>query len=305
MPKKKLDLNVLEYTNYRKLLEDYFNLKNDEMRNRFSYRSFSKKAGFGSPNYIRMIIQNKKNISEDGIHKLCEAMEFNAKERDFFENLVYFNQAKTADKKDYYFKRICSFREFVVAHTLEKDQYQYFSKWYNVAIRELVALPSFKMNLFWISKQLKPHLSISETREALELLERLKLIEKNSDGKWQACSPHIKTENEIASAYAMTFHDEMIGRAHESLNHKPKTREISSVTMSISEKQFQEIKKRIAQFRDEIQNYISETQDKPDRVCQLNYQLFHLTSPSADSSKNEEDNKGPKDDETTDKTENL
>lgn len=277
MRKKKTELNILGYTNYRELLKDYFEERNAKMRGRFSYRMFAKRAGFGSPNYIPQIIQGRKNLSHDGIHRLCEAMELTVRQREFFEALVFFNQAKTPDKRDFYLKKIFSFREFAAAHLIDQAQYEYFSKWYIVAVRELVSLPNFKMNLFWIAKKLNPSITEAQAKEAIEVLQQLEYIKQDEHGKWIVAHPHLKTTNEVRSSFAFNFHQGMITQAAQSLKQPARTREISSVTMSISSKQFNEIKGMIAKFRDDIQKYLDENPDAPSRVCQLNYQLFHLT----------------------------
>lgn len=274
---KKTELNILSYTNYRNLLEDYFTEKNSERRGRFSYRAFARRAGFKSPNYIRQIIIGNKNLSHDGIHRLADAMELTQRQREFFENLVYLNQSSGSEQINYYMQKVFAYREFAAAHKIEKDQYEYFSKWYYVAIRELVALPDFKMNLFWIAKKLQPTITVAQAKEAVVLLQRLKMIKQDIEGKWVATEPHLKTEDEVFSSFATNFHQEMIEQAKKSLEAPGKTREVSSVTMSINQEQFLEIKNRIARFRDEIQKYLSESGRTPNRVCQLNYQFFHLS----------------------------
>jgi len=55
---KKIDLNT--YKDYRLFLEDYYKARQSENNGKFSYRQFSKEAGFGSPNYLPMIISGKK-----------------------------------------------------------------------------------------------------------------------------------------------------------------------------------------------------------------------------------------------------
>lgn len=266
-----------EYSDYRKLLVDFYEWKKAGLKGRFSYRAFAKQAGFGSPNYINLVVQGKKNLSHDGISRLADAMKLNIREREFFENLVYFNQETVAEKKDFYFKKMGSFREFTAAHQIAQDQHEYLSHWYYVAIRELVALPHFTMNYEFIAKKLKPAITPHQAKEATGLLQRLKLIEKRGK-RWIAANPHLKTDRELASNAAIQYHFQMMERARESLDHPAGTREINAITMSVSKNQFEEIKTRIAHFQDEVQKYLAESSDQPDRVCQLNYQWFHLSS---------------------------
>ena len=83
----------------------------------------------------------------------------------------------------------------------------------------------------------------------------------------------------MGSMDLVMFHREMIRLGSESLRDPSHEREISSVTMSVSEEIFKRIKEKIGQFEKEIQQLISNngTEEKIDRVCQLNFQLFRLS----------------------------
>src|SRR3990167_2443336 len=193
----KYGLNLFGYDNYRRLLEDFYEAKNQSMQGRYSYRAFAKEAGFASPNYIRLIIEAKRNLSLQGIDKLAEVLKLSKRGRDFFDPLVHFNQAATACKRDYYFKKICAFREFSVGHPLLQAQYDYLSKWYYAAVRELVSLPTFRMNPAWVCRALAPRITEKEAKEALTRLKELKLIEKNKEtSKWHLSAAHLHTDKD-------------------------------------------------------------------------------------------------------------
>lgn len=278
MGKINLPLPVIAYINYRELLRDYASAKNKFMKGRFSYRAFAIKVGFKSPNYIKLIVEGKRNLSPDGIYKLSQAMNLSAKEADFFISLVNFNQAKDPEERNFYFKKICSFKEFAKAHRLAKEQFEYFSKWYNVAVRELVNLPSFKMDPLWIAQKLAVTVPHQEIAQALSLLKKLGLIAERPDGRWCLTNPHLETESEVSSTFLMSFHREMILMAVAALKQEAEKRNISAMSMAVGDAEFHEIKKRLKKFLKEIQNYLaSRKKGKIDRVVQLNCQLFHLT----------------------------
>ena len=270
---------IFSFSNYREYLEAVYHWKGKQQKGRFSYRAFASLIGFASPNYMQLIIKGKKNLSSDAVHKIAKALKLNRKEYDFLEALVDFNQAKTSETKERYLEKMLSFKDFLTAQKITKDQYAYFSKWYFVAIRELIGLEGFKPDPVWVGKQLRPQISSSQAEDALKLLKRLGMIQKNDDGKWVVSEAHLTTEREVVSTYVKQFHKQMIKRAFDSIEQSGKTREVSSLTMSINKAQFKEVRKRIADFEEEIQNFLSEKDEPADRVCQLNYQFFHLTEP--------------------------
>ncbi len=79
---------IYTYIDYRKFLKDFYHFKKSGIR-RFSYRSFSEKAGFSSPNFIKLVIDGRKNLGKESIPKLCKAMEPNKKQTEYFSYLVF------------------------------------------------------------------------------------------------------------------------------------------------------------------------------------------------------------------------
>lgn len=269
--------NYLEFLDFRKLIDDFVVWKNSTSKGRFSYRNFAQKCGFKSPNYIRLIVQGKRNLSSKAALAIVKAMKLSNRETDFFINLVGFNQAIDAETKSLYFEKIASYKEFAICHQITKDQFEYFSKWYNVAIREMMSLNDFKLDYDWISLRLTPTVPPREIKKAIELLLRLKLIKRSASGKWQLCDHHVETDVTVTSAFLMNFHREMILLSQQSLKQPQNERNISAMTMAIGEEEFEEISHRLRAFQKEIQNYLAKRKTRPDRVYQLNHQFFYLT----------------------------
>lgn len=266
----------LEILDYRKIIEEFINWKKQTNRIRFTYSQFAKLCGFKSHNYVKLIIEGKRNITTEVAIKIAKAMDFNKRETEFFSSLTSFNQAKDPETKAHFFSEICRFKEFAHAHAITKDQFEYFSKWYNVAIRELVNLNGFKMDFEWISNQLNPKVPPNEVEIAIKLLKRLNLIGQTSSGKWKITTSHIRIGEGIASQFIMNFHKEMLILSQQSLKQERKDRKIMALTMTIGDKEFEEITKRIELFQKDIQNYLAQRKTKTNRVCQLNCQFFHI-----------------------------
>lgn len=267
-----------EYLDFRRLLDDYIQYLKDNRHAKFSYRAFSSKAGFKSSNYINLIIDNKRGLSMEASYGLARAMGMNQRETDFFINLVAFNMAKTGDEKNFYFKKLRTYKEFKKKYKLELTQFEFFSHWYTVIIKEMINLTGFKPDPEWIASKLLIPISADSARHALELLVKLGLV-KQDQQRWVVAHPHIETDHEVASAYLANFHREMILIAKECLKQPAKHRSLAALSMTISEEEFNVIKNKAEQFIDEVQNYLASCQDiKTDRVCQLNLQFFHLVT---------------------------
>ena len=85
---------LFEYLNYRDYLRDYYEEKK-RLSSFYSYRLFSQKAGFSAPNVLKLVTEGKRNLSKESVFKFVKALGFNKKEAEYFENLVFFNQAKS------------------------------------------------------------------------------------------------------------------------------------------------------------------------------------------------------------------
>ncbi len=269
-------INIYRYTDYRTLLKDFCeNQRNENAK--FSQRYCSQKLGSKSPSFYKDLIQGKKNLSQNNIFCAIKLMRLNSEQEMFFENLVLFNQAKTIENRDRYFRRVVSCKK-VSMETLNKDSYEFFSKWYHSAIRELLYYYPFSGNYRNLAKQLIPAITEVEAKESIKLLEKMGYIENGPDNIYTLNSSTLTTGSEIQHALEIAkFQTEMINLSKSALNLFPlKRRDISSLTLSLSQNAFTKIKTSIQAFRKDILTIASEDSNE-DAVYQCNFQFFPIT----------------------------
>lgn len=268
---------VFKYLDYRKFLMDIITEKKSANKN-FSYRVFSRLCGFKSTNFIMLVVQGKRNLSDDGIVKIYTGLKLKKREREYFRNLVHFNQAKTDSEKKYYFSQIRMSYERSDSLRLKEWQYEYYSKWFIPVIHEMVLLEGFSEDVDWIAEKLNWKVHIRDIKRALKVLIELKLIRRDKDGRLAQAHPHISSGDDIASLNINKFQTEMITKAADSINELSEDeREIGSVTFAISDESLEEAKEMIRDFRSKLASFLSEDK-KQNKVCQFNVQLFSLTS---------------------------
>jgi len=276
----KKEIVVFEYDNYRAYLRDLYAFYK-KTKPHFSYRYFSQKAGFRSPNFLKLVIEGKRNLSPESIERFTSALKLNKKETEFFRILVHLNQARTIGEKKLYAEKLMQFRSFRYIHPLRQDQYRYYAAWYNVPIRELTILPEFSEDPGWIARSLLPPISPQQAQKALDLLLQLGLLERDESGRLVQADAFISTGNEVTSTSVANYHRAMIHKGSEALDRFPgPDRDISSVTMALSERSFQEIKSLIQRFRKELLA-IADQDRHPEGVYQINFQLFPLARRAA------------------------
>ena len=270
--------DIYQYKNYREHLKDFYNEKKKNNQN-YSYALFSRKSGLNSPNYLKRVIDGTRNITHKNLRNFIAGLGLKKKEAKFFENLVMFNQSDKKEDQDYFFGELKkNSQRNNTAFQIDADYYEYLSHWYYVAIHEMVNLKDFKEDLGWICKRLKNKVTKLQIKRALNLLLKLGLLKRNSNGKFTQTHPQIKYLKEIKSLAIQKFHQQMIDLAKDSISHDSLSqREPSSLTVCVKNGDYEDIKKRIEEFRTELNSEYSCQPGMGEDVFQINFQLFSLT----------------------------
>lgn len=271
-----MEVDIYTFTNYREYLKAWYESQRAGGKP-FSFRIFSKKAGFASPSYLKMVMEGQRNIIGDSIVKFARALKLSKKQMNYFTAMVSFNQATAEKDRDYHFKNLMSLRPLVRPRGIRKEEYEYFAKKYFVVAREMVDLPDFQEDPKWIASRFSPPIKPLEAKHAVEVLLRLGLL-KRKDGKLVQTDKSLTTPDVVKSIEAYLFHRTMLGEAKEAMvRFPPHRREIGSVTMPLSFAILPRIKKRIIEFQEEIIDIINEEGLTYDEIYQLNIQLFPVT----------------------------
>jgi len=264
---------IYHYVDYRLFLKDILNFKRSQTSQTIG--EISKSAGFKSAGYLNLLIQGKRNLGLQAASKLASALRLRRQEHTFFAALVAFTQARDFESKLKAFRSLKSFRHFREAQEDLAHQYRYFSRWYFAAI--LAAL----QNEDWAQKTINQQaadlkIQVSELERAIKSLETLGLVERKRD-QWRPTQASYRSANELQSLFVANFHNEMIERAIEAHNTLPSSeRKMGSLTMALSSEQFEEASKRLYQFLDDLHAILDQPEATPEKVYQLNFQLFPL-----------------------------
>lgn len=267
---------IFEYFDYRAFLRDYY-AENKSQNRYFSYRFFARKAGIKSPVFFKEIAEGKKKLSSGMIEKFSSALHFNEKEATYFKYLVLFDQAKSGKEKQEHYVVLRSMENLKSEKALNADQYNYFSTWHNVVIRELATLFDFKDNFKLLAAMVLPPIKTREATASVELLLKLGLIKKQPDGTYVQIDTAITVESGVASLAIRQFNKAMAMHAAAAIENLIKTeRTISGITVGISMGMYDIINAEIAAFKDRIVTLVSRDENC-ERVYQLNMQFFPMS----------------------------
>ncbi len=268
-------MNIFKYDDYRKIILDLIKLRQKEKKT-FSYRWFSQKAGFTSPNILNLVVKGKRHLSLESAEKVIEVFHLKKNEGDFFKTLLQFQKSKNLSEKEFFARELIKFKKYQEQYPISKTQLNYYSDWFNIPIREVFTLKNSPKSTQQISELLIPTVNQVDVEKSLLNLEKLGLIEKQKS-QYILNEESISTGNKFASFGVVTYHKKMMQIAAEALDRfTAQEREISSVTIALSEEKFTVLKKMIEDFRDQLMNLSKEDSEK-ERIYQMNFQLFPLS----------------------------
>lgn len=268
--------SVYEYVDYRHFLRDHYAASKAE-KPQYSFRYFARRAGLSSSNFLKLVMDGKRNLGTTTIPKFTKALKLDSDEAAFFADLVALDQAETVTERNRAFERVAANRRFRQARRLEGPLFKYLSRWYYPAVRELAGRPDFVDDPRWVAQQLLPKITVAQARSALRTLTELGLLVEDASGRLVRGEPSLTTGHEVRSILVPAYHRQMIERAASSLEtFAREERDVSALTVCIRGSTVAELKERIHRFREEMLD-VCDREEEPERVYQLCIQLFPLS----------------------------
>ncbi len=273
---------IYEYTDCVAFLRDFYKAKR-RTNPKFSYAVFARRAGIRSRSYLHNILKGAKGITRSNAVSLGHAMGLSKKQIDYFDAMVGFKQAESAEEKAYFYDKINDVRHALLAKNpvrLREDQMEFYSKPYHTAVRLLIQMFGVKDEpkyYAWLASNVRPRITRSQVRASVRLLERLGFIEKLKDRRWHASQSMLITPAEIKSLALAKCHMEYAKLAIEAIRNRIKAElDISGLSLGISENTYHEFRERIAEFRRALL-LEAERRNDADRVYRLNFHFYPLS----------------------------
>ncbi len=277
-----------EYMDYRLFLADFYQAKKQLTKSAirsYSYAIFSAAADIKSPNYLKMIIENKRNLSLDMVAKFAKACAFNKAQSDEFRLLVVFNQAEDPADRNYALKQLSEYRvEQKLKHgELDRKVFEKVPNWIGWIIYAMVDQQGVVFEVAQLKELLRGKASDIEINEALENLISSGELVCDAETKKITKGKPTEAPQEIPAALVRKLQMQLMYLGLESLyQDAPSEREFGALTLSLTEKEFEDIKFKLRQLRKSLHkdNSIARMSTKGERVYQLNLQLFPVSNAS-------------------------
>lgn len=245
--------NLFDYFDYREFLQDYYQF-HKKRNSAYSYRLFARKAKLGSPNYLKLVVDGKRRITDRTLYQFARGLGLNRDEEKYFRELVMYQEVSDPDSKELHLRSLLKYQEKQRTPTpLRADRIKFLLDWHHAVIRELVLNADFREDPVWIARRLGNKISEAQARESLDLLIRLKFLERNADGKLEQKEPLLTSSDEVPSHVIRSLHRTYLRKAINSIFSVPmEKRELSGLVLSIPGNRLKEIKEELKEFRKKL-----------------------------------------------------
>ncbi len=270
-------VSVFDYTDFRQFLNHFYHRKKEDTGH-FSYRYFSSKAGFSSHNVLKLVINGDRNIAVKSIPKFIKALGLTQVEGEHFRLMVLANQS-VGEKEQIHFNALIRHKEGAMSRVLSDMEHRFYKDWYHPVMREVISLPQFRDNPDpgTVGMFFHPAITAVQVDDSLKLLQALNMIQLDENGCWEQCERGIRTTAEVSSKVIRAYNRKMVSLAEQSVERfDPYEREVSGMTLALSESMIQKMKKKIQEFKEEILADVLSDENDPESVYQLNFQLFPM-----------------------------
>lgn len=276
---------IFGFLDYRRYLAAVYDARKSSRG--FSFRAFSKLAGFSSPNFLKLVIDGERNLSSQAATQVAHGLNLHGHALEYFKVLVAMNQTPHDTERVALLARLQALMPHGRRREIGAEGVQYLSSWLYPVIRDLIAADDFREDPYWISRRLRGRVGAEEARNAINFLLQHGYVRRNGAGRLEAADDVVLSTDEVRSLAVRSYHRSMLGEAIEALSTvKVEEREYGALTVGIPRSALPELKGRIKAFRKELHTWIMSqgvlaTPVGESEIIQINIQMFPHTERSA------------------------
>lgn len=245
--------NLFDYFDYREYLHDFY-VFHKKRNPAYSYRLFARKAKLGSPNYLKLVVDGKRRITDRTLFQFARGLGLSRDEEKYFRELVMYQEVSDPDSKELHLRSLLKYQEKQrTPAQLKSDRIKFILDWHHAVIRELIQSKDFKEDAAWIAKRLASKVTEAQARESLDLLIRLQMVKRNEDGRLEPQEPLLASSDEVPSHVLRSLHRTYLRKAINSIFSVPlDKRELSGLVLCLPQGRLKEIKEEIKEFRKKL-----------------------------------------------------
>lgn len=275
-----------QFVDYRKYLAAFYSFKVQETEGRlrpYSYSDFSAAADIKSPNYLKLIIEGKRNLSKDMCRRFSRALKHSRAQAKEFNLLVDYCQEKDPLQRTRNLKDLSEYRakRSLQSGKIDQQTWDQVSNWLVWVLYAMADQKNVDFRPSQLQKLLRGQVNEAQIQQALSKLVAAKDLEIDQEtGEAHRTGPSMSGLENVPAELVRKIQSELIYLGLESLHkNSAQEREVSGFTLAMTEKEFEWVRFELRKLRKQIQKEISmnREQEPGERVYQVNIQLFPVT----------------------------
>jgi uncharacterized protein (TIGR02147 family) len=271
-----------DYADFRVYLKDFYQFKRSSERS-YSYTVFSARADIKSPNYLKLVIEAKRNLSEDMALRFAKAIGLDKEQTQEFLIMVRYGQATKNEERNLFLRELAELRvkKKIQNGEIKQEVWENIPSWITWVIYEMADLKGVNLESDNLHQFLRSNVKPAEVKVALQKLLLNGELEKDVEtGEIRKTRDVTKQRDDIPVQLVKKLQSELIQLGMDSLYHDdPTEREFGALTVSLTQEEFEKLKFELRHLRKRVHKdvAVSRKETKGDRVYQLNLQLFPIT----------------------------
>lgn len=264
-------VSVFQYLDYREFLNAAFDERKAE-NSWYSFKVMGDAVGLDQSQVYR-ILKGELHISKAALPRFIVYFGFVGPAAQYFTTLVAFSRARKEADARKLFTELLEMRGSRCS-TLEVEQYKLYSEWHHSVVRAMLAVLPISDNYDLLGNSLTPPITAAQAKKSVELLNRLKLVQRDRDGIWRLTDKNISTGSAYQSLVIRQYQAHSFRLAEESLDrHAKEIRDVNVINMAVDEQAFHDCLSILKHARHQIRERIEKV-DQPDRILRLASALF-------------------------------
>ncbi|MBR2060275.1 TIGR02147 family protein [Fibrobacter sp. UWCM] len=262
---------IYDYTDYRDAIRDFY-LEKKKSNSKYSYSVLGLAIGLNA-SHVFCVVEKKRNLPVRCVPAIKKLLGLTGRAAQYFDLLLAATRTKSEKTREEILAKASLLRD-VKKHYLQEKEQKYLSDWWTPVIRALIEVNQGRINAQEIAETLEPNIGVESVQESIDLLNELGFIQPLGNGLVKLADAHINISGEERAQAIRKFQANVMQIGARSLNAiPPADRDISTLTMAVDQKGFEDIKNMIQEFRKEVQVRVDKC-GKPTRVLQMNLALF-------------------------------
>ncbi|MGZ3651053.1 MAG: TIGR02147 family protein [Bdellovibrionota bacterium] len=240
----------------------------------FSLRAMAKSLEI-APSFLSGVLKGQKNLSLKTSMDVARRLRLPSEETEYFCLLAQKDAAKDPNVKESLLARLQRHNPAQEVNDLSVDHFRSISDWQHFAILSATEIEGFDPSARNLAAALE--LPQAEIEVSLDRLERLGMLERDSDGRYRKTKSNPRVVSKAPSQALRNFHRQTLQKAADSLESQTtEEKVVGSETFAIDSDQVQAFNALANEFFDKA-IALAKKSKKRDSVYHLGVQFFNFT----------------------------